>query len=303
MGTQRAKHRYAVIARAADAQWGVVSRKQLLDEGLSRDDIAGALDSHRLRRVLPGIYAVGHIKLRREGWWMAALLACGGGAVLSHRTAAVAWGILPGDGLRPVDVIARGNGGRKLRNINPRRISLRREDVWLRYGMWITTPARTIVDLASVLGGRALRELIERAQDVRRFDRRGIELILARDGRLRGTAELRALVVMLGPDRDGARSELERRFLRLCRSAGLPRPNVNDVIEERTRDFVWPDRRLVVETDGYRWHSSRKAMRRDRARDRELTIAGWRPARFTYEDVIFEPDQVAAELRALLQCP
>ena len=301
MATLRANQRDSVIARIADSQWGVVSREQLLAAKLSRDQIGDALRAKRLRRILPGVYAVGHIRLRREAWWQAALLYCGEGAVLSHRSAAVAWGMLPGDGVEPVDVIARGNAGRDQKGINPRRIALHKDDYERRFGMWVTTPARTIADNAGVMRGRALRELIERAEDARRFDRVGIEGVLARSPRLPGRRDLLTLVRLLGPDRDGARSELERRFLRLCRSHGLPKPDVNIVVEARRRDFVWPQHRLVVETDGYRWHSSRKAMRRDRARDRELMLAGWRPIRFTYEDVIFEPSIVVADFDGFLR--
>ena len=295
-----AKHRDRTIARIANSQWGVVSRRQLLAEGLSSEAISRALQAKRLHRVLPGIYAVGHVRLRRVGWWQAALLYCGGEAVLSHRTAAVVWGILPGDGLRPVDVISRGGTGREQPGIHVRRMALNGAEKAERFGLRVTNPARTLVDLAGVSHGRELRELVERAQDARRFDRIGIERIVAASPRRPGARSLAAIATLLGPDRDGARSELERRFLCLCRSERLPLPKVNEVIEGRRRDFVWPDQRLIVETDGYRWHSSRKAMRRDRSRDRELMIAGWRPARFTYEDVVFEPAEVAVELRALL---
>lgn len=98
MAVLGANRRDAIIAALANSQWGVVSRRQLLTAGLTRGMIAHAIASGRLRPVLPGVYAVGHIRLRREGWWCAALLACGEGAVLSHRTAAVAWGMLPGNG-------------------------------------------------------------------------------------------------------------------------------------------------------------------------------------------------------------
>jgi very-short-patch-repair endonuclease len=105
---------------------------------------------------------------------------------------------------------------------------------------------------------------------------------------------------LLEPDRDNARSHLERLFVALVRRERLPRPSVNRAIAGRLRDFVWTHQRLVVEVDGHRYHSSRRAQRRDRGRDRELTALGWRPARFTYEEVAFEPERVAGEVRMLL---
>ena len=104
---------------------------------------------------------------------------------------------------------------------------------------------------------------------------------------------------LLEPREDGTRSHLERLFLPLTRQAAVERPLVNERVEGRRRDFVWPARRLVVEVDGNAFHSSRAAIRRDKARDRELIAARWLPARFTYEDVAFEPDAVVAELRKI----
>jgi very-short-patch-repair endonuclease len=104
----------------------------------------------------------------------------------------------------------------------------------------------------------------------------------------------------MSPGNDNARSHLERLFLALTRAAKLPRPAINEEVGGRSRDFVWPDRRLVVETDGYRYHSSREAKRRDNRRDRQLIALGWRPVRFTYEEIAFEPAAVATELAGLL---
>jgi very-short-patch-repair endonuclease len=149
--------------------------------------------------------------------------------------------------------------------------------------------------------GRALREFVERAQDQRRFDPQDIEATMARSGPRPGARRLADLVALMSPDADNARSHLERLFLPLVRRARLPRPVVNHEIAGRQRDFVWVGERLVIETDGYRHHSSRHARRRDNRRDRELTSRGWRPARFTYEEIAFEPAEVARELAELLR--
>jgi very-short-patch-repair endonuclease len=259
-----------------------------------RDQVVGGLADRQ--------YGVGHVALRREGWWMAALLACGEGAALSHRTAAQAWGLTMGPTL-PIDVTTSTDHGRKHRQITTHRMLLAPLDALLRDNLRLTTPSRTIVDLAATLQGRALRETVERAQDLRRFDPNDIRETLARGPRRPGTRRLHDLITVLAPDEDNARSHLERRFLALVRKARLPKPACNHEIAGRRRDFAWPDQRLVVETDGYRYHSSRQAKRRDNRRDRELTALGWRPVRFTYEEIAFEPGEVAQELVRLLRQP
>jgi hypothetical protein len=290
----------SVIGALADRQQGVVSRAQLLAIGLSADTIGRAIRSGLLRPVFRGVYAVGHTALKREGWWMAALLACGDGSALSHLTAGTLWRLLNRPA-RPVHVIAPASRGRKQRGIEPHRLHLHPAEVVRSDGLRTTTPARTIVDLSTVLAPRPLRELVERAQDLRRFNPREIAASLDRVPSRRGTRELASLLELLQPDASNARSYLERLFLPIARRAKLPLPEVNVPIAGRRRDFVWREQRLVVETDGYRYHASRQAMRRDRQRDRELTALGWRPARFTYEEVAFEGDRVGTELGTLLE--
>ncbi len=283
----------------ADRQHGVISRAQLLTAGLTSRVIDRAIADHRLRLIFRGVYALGHMALRRQGWWMAALLAGGEGAALSHGTAASLWDLRHAPVL-PISIVTLGAGGRKHKRLTAHRTKLHPTDTVVRDGLRVTVPARTIVDLAGELQPRALRETIERAQDLRRFDPGEIEAILGRGGRHKGSRPLSDLVSLLGPDEDRARSHLERLFISLVRRAHLPRPEVNLPIDGKQRDFVWPDRHLVVETDGYRYHSTKQQQRRDRRRDRRLTALGWRPVRFTYEEVALEPTQVAAELRQLL---
>ncbi len=178
-------------------------------------------------------------------------------------------------------------------------MKLDRGDWVLFDGLRVTTPARTIVDVAGELQGKEMRRLVERAQDLKRFDPTQIEQVLGRNPPRRGSRQVLTLIALLRPAPDGAKSFLERLFLKLVRKDRLPVPEVNAMIEDRERDFVWRDCRVVIEVDGYAHHSSRAAMRRDKARDRELTAALWRPVRFTYEEVAFEPDATAAELRRL----
>jgi very-short-patch-repair endonuclease len=300
MRVESPNHRDKMVGGLADRQHGVVGREQLLAAGVGRGAIVRALDAGRLRPVFRGVYAVGHVALRREGWWMAALLACGEGSALSHRTAAQAWGLTTGPTL-PIDVTTSTDHGRKHRQITTHRMLLAPFDALVRDNLRLTTPSRTIVDLAATLRGRALRDVVERAQDLRRFDPNDIRETLARAPRRRGTRRLHDLITVLAPDKDNARSHLERLFLALTRRARLPKPATNLEIAGRRRDFAWPVERLVVETDGYRYHSSPTAKRRDHRRDRELTALGWRPVRFTYEEVAFEPSMVGEELAQLLR--
>jgi Transcriptional regulator, AbiEi antitoxin/Protein of unknown function (DUF559) len=271
MGTESPTHRDRVVGGLADRQHGVVSREQLLAAGQTPRVIRRSLDAGRLRPVFRGVYAVGHVALRREGWWMAALLACREGSALSHRTAAQAWGLTTGPTL-PIDVTTCTDHGRKHARITTHRTLLAPFDALTRDHVRLTTPSRTIVDLAATLEGRALRETVERAQDLRRFDPNDIRETLARGPRRAGTRRLRDLITVLAPDDDNARGRLERLFLALARKARLP-------------------------------NSSRQAKRRDNRRDRELTALGWRPVRFTYEEIAFEPGEVAQELVRLLRQP
>jgi very-short-patch-repair endonuclease len=292
----------SIIGGIADRQQGVVARAQLLAAGLSSDVIGRAVRSGLLRPVFRGVYAVGHTALRREGWWMAGLLTCGDGATLSHFTAGTFWRLLHHP-TRPIHVIVPASRGRKQRGIEPHRSRLHPAEVVRSDGLRVATPARTIVDLSSVLTPPSLRELVERAQDLRRFNPREIAASIERVPKRRGARELATLLQLLQPDAENARSYLERLFLPIVRRAKLPRPEVNVPIAGKRRDFVWREQRLVVETDGYRFHSSRAAMQRDRQRDRELTALGWRPARFTYEEVAFERARVGVELATLLAVP
>lgn len=265
---------------------------------MSHSAITRSIAAGRLRPLLRGVYAVGHAVVSPDGWCQAALLACGSESVLSHRTACARWGLRHA-GLFPLSVIVPGDRGRKHDHIETRRMKLDRGD-WVRFdGLRVTTAARTIIDMAGELRGKEMRLLVERAQDLKRFDPTEIEQVLSRNPRCRGSRPVLTLIALLQPAQDGTKSYLERLFLTLIRKAGLPIPEVNVRVENRERDFVWRDCRVVIEVDGYAHHCSRAAMRRDKARDRELTAALWRPVRFTYEEVAFEPDATAAELKRL----
>lgn len=287
------------LARRGDRHFGVISHGQLTSEGIGRQTIFEAIDKLRLRPLWRGVYAIGHTALRREGWWYAALLACGDGSALGERSAGQFWRYETGS-VFPVTTFAPGDRGRKLSRIRARRIELAHRETVVVDGIRVTSPARTLVDLCARRTPRKRRELVERAQDLKRFDADTIRACLEAHPRQRGRRSLLDFLDLLEPGEDGTRSHLERLFVPLTRKATLRKPLINHKVLGRRRDFVWPDLRLAIEVDGYAYHSSRAAIRRDKARDRELLAAHWRPARFMYEEVAFEPDYVVRELRRLI---
>jgi very-short-patch-repair endonuclease len=220
---------------------------------------------------------------------MAAVLACGLRAVLSHRSAAALLDLRRAGTV--IEVTVPGRGGRKV----PAGVRLHRtttltpRDVAVVRGIPVTTPARTIIDLARTTSGRQLEQLIDRA------DQRG--LIDFADLRAATPASLKA--VLRSYRGVTTRSELEERFLRLCDDHGIDRPETNAIIEGLEVDFVWRAERLIVEVDGYAYHRSPSDFERDRERDVHLQTHGWRVLRFTWHQLTDRPEWAAhALLRA-----
>lgn len=284
------------VVKIAEAQHGVISTVQLLRAGLTKDAIRGRAISGRLHSVHRGVYAVGHRRLAPEGRWFAAVLAVGGGpsgkggsvlgywrAAISHRSAACLWGLLPvADG--SVDVTAADLGGRASRRgirIHRSR-SMAPSDVTLRDRIPVTTPARTIADLRLALSHQHSGALT--AWELRRAAR-----------------QAGVLGLPLGKaDPDTTRSDLERDFLRLCRRHGLPPPEVNVRVGPYLVDFLWRERRVVVETDGYRYHRGRVAFQDDRGRGLELKRRGYDVVPLSERQVSEEGDLVAEVLAPLV---
>ncbi len=260
----------------------MVSREQLLDRGVHRRSIDRALRAGRLHRLHRGVYAVGHTALSREARWMAATLAAGPEAVLSHRSAAHLWGVSSrspavADVTTPRTPRAiEGVAVHRTRRLGPR-------DRTRRSGIPTTTLPRTLTDL----GG---------APD---YDR-----LLHQAEILFGAQELSAARIpgrkLAASDRDRSRSALERDFKRLCRRAGIAEPENNVRVAGLEVDFLWREERVVAELDGWRFHRSRHAFELDRARDQRLKRAGYDVIRFTYRQVSDEPGRVAATVRAAL---
>jgi very-short-patch-repair endonuclease len=230
---------------------------------------------------------------------MAAVLACGKGAVLSHRTAAALWGFL-GTASPRVDVTGTGQSGASSPRIRRHRVrQLAPEDTTEVDAIPVTTVARTLFDLAEMLDPSALEAAFEAAERAELLDMRAIDLTMARNPGRRAHTRLCSLVARLSTP-EPTRSELERLFHRVCRLADLPLPQVNVLVEGYEVDALWPAPRFIVEVDSWEFHRTRAAFERDRSRDAALQVAGYRVVRVTYRRLIDDPAGVAATIRNLL---
>jgi very-short-patch-repair endonuclease len=283
----------------AKRQHGVVARRQLDSLGLGRHAIAHRVANGRLHRVLCGVYAVGRPELSERGRWMAAVLGCGAGAVLSHSSAAAAWQIRPG-APGPIEVSVPARSYPRGRDIRAhRRTYLPPERLERVAGIPVTDVVLTLVDIASRLRASQLEAAINEADKLELVDPETLRKALERLPSLRGIAALRrcldrATFVLTD-------SELERRFLLIVRAAGLPTPSTQRHLNGFRVDFFWPGLGLVVETDGLRYHRTPAQQARDRRRDQAHARAGLTPLRFTHAQVRFEPADVRATLKAVAQ--
>lgn len=291
------------IAGLADRQHGVIARRQLAALGVS----ASAIDRRLSRRLLiplhRGVFAVGHRQLRIEGRWLAAVLAVGPDAVLSHRDAAALHGIRSAPESRNVSVSTSAHA----RVVSGVWLHARRafadEDVAVVRAIPATSPARTLVDLAPMLTAAQLASTLGEA------DRRGLLDVAAVEAAARrtrgrhgqGHARLRAVLdAHAGAGATLTRSRLEERFLDLVLDAGLPRPRLNAGTEEGEVDALWPDQRVVVEMDGWAHHKERQAAGRDRDKTNRLQLRGYTVLRFLHGDLVHRSREVAAAIRAAL---
>jgi hypothetical protein len=280
--------------RSAAAQHGVVCRRQLSEAGLTRGEIEHRLARRRLHRVLSGVYAVGHPVLSRHGWWMAAVLAGGPGALLSFRAGGALWGVRPSDLL---EITA----PRRLRvaRVTTHVADVPADERTVHRGIPVTTAARTLLDLAAVVPRPHLDRALHEAEVLRLGDAVGVHALLARYPARRGTAELRAALEHVRFDAV-TDSVFEDRFLELVEGAGLPPPVPNHHVEGRRRDAVWLRERVVVELDGGATHRTRRGFEDDRAADRRLVAAGWRVVRVTWRQLRDRPDEVLRDVATIL---
>jgi hypothetical protein len=286
-GDSHGECRSRAIADLAERQHGVVAVRQLRALGAGRGAIDHWVKTGRLHVWYRGVYAVGHRALKREGRWMAAVLAVGPDAALSHRSAGALSGVRP-SARRAIEVTV----GRKVRGpagVEVHHARLEPDEVTTIDGIPVTTAARTLVDLAAVLPPDQLRNAVKQAQilrlpypDLERYrGRRGIQNLPRQD---------------LPP----TRSELEDRFQAFLDAHGLPPALVNSALNEKEPDIRWPQAKLIVELDGFDTHGTREAFETDRARDRALLVTGWRTIRVTWRQLHAQPRALAEDLRRLL---
>jgi hypothetical protein len=290
---RKVDHSIAGIARRAH---GVVTRKALLGKGVTPQQIRRRLERGSLIAVHRGVYRVGHQAPSTEARYLAAVLACGNGALLSGLAAGHLWELLKGTP-PPPEVLAPTE--RRIEGIGTRRSRpFRSEDATSRYGIPVTTVPRTLVELAALLEEESLSRACHEAEVRYRTVPAQIEAVLARLPNRPGARTLRRV---LHGDVPVTLSRLEFTFLARLRAAGLPLPETNRPAGGRRVDCRWPGRRLTIELDSYRYHHSRHAWEADRRREREAYARGDEFRRYTWTDVVEEPRPMLSELRALLE--
>jgi very-short-patch-repair endonuclease len=290
------------IRRVAERQHGVVTRSQIRDLGLGKGLIDHRLATRRIDEVHRGVYALNEVLLTREGRWLAAALAIGDGGALSHHSAAVLWRIRRGSGLPPHVTCPRALRPRP--GINLHRLPLADDEITREREIPVTTPARTLLDLAASLGPTALRRAAREAEFLQ----------LASTGpslpelveRYPGRTGIRAARALLDAGWGGGRtkSNHEERFLTLIERAGLPKPEINAIVDVDGEwfevDFIWRRARLIAEVDDLSSHGTPSAFEADRRRDRVLQAAGFHVLRFTSRQIATEARELTRDLCRLI---
>lgn len=294
MGASKSKARSAAAWSLAARQQGLVTRRDLLALGFTQKGIRHRVARGRLHPVMRGVYAVGWPQLTPKRRWMAAVLACGGGAALSHLSAGALWGLAVERG-RGVDVSVRRREVHRRKGVHARtRPQLPARDVMTHEGIPVTTPARTLVDIATELGELALERAVNEADKRDLIDPEALREGLAGFAGEPGVWALRRLL-----DRHTFRlsdSDLEIFFRPIGAAAGLPVPLSKQIVNGVEVDFHWPELGLVVETDGLRYHRTPAAQAKDRLRDQTHVAAGSTVLRFTHWQVKHEPARIQSVL-------
>jgi very-short-patch-repair endonuclease len=280
-----------------------VTHRQLAAIGIRGSAITRRVAAGRLVRVYPGVYAVGHVPQTRQARWIAAVMACGKGAVLSHLDAAALWQIYESRG-SAVHVTTTSRGGRYLPGIHAHRArTLDPADVTIKDGIPVTTVARTLIDLTDVLAHDRILRAIREAEYRELLDPDTLITAVERANGRKNLNELHQALLRHTPGQI-VREELEHLFQELVRRGGLKQPLTNVKVKTRRRtytvDCLWPDEGVAVELDGRAAHIRAAAFEEDRARDAALAAIGLLPLRYTWYRVTREGEEVLAELNATL---
>lgn len=289
-----------VIAVLADRQHGVAARRQLIALGFTAREIQRRIEAGRLHIIHRGAYAVGRRKLTARGRWMAAVLACGPDAVLSHRDAAALHDLRRGGSRKAVHVTTARRSRHHRQGILVHTVRhLHRDDRTIVDGIPVTSVHRTLLDYAETARPRELRWAFEAYDRLDLLDMRKLDAVIARNPGRHGIKSLCALIAEYrgAPD---TRSGNERRFLALIREAGLPEPSVNVVVVGIVVDFFWPEHKLVVEVDSYHYHHTPADRAEDRRKERVLRAAGIEVMRAADTEIEGAPQAVARDVAATL---
>jgi Protein of unknown function (DUF559)/Transcriptional regulator, AbiEi antitoxin len=288
-----------MIRELAERQHGVVARRQLIALGLGRDLIRERVRTGRLIELHRGVFAVGHRRISLHGEWMAATLACGPNAYLSHGSAAQLWGLRRSR--RPHEVIRRAGHRRPHGVWLHQTRSLPDKDVTVEAGIPVTSIERTIMDNAGRFDDRQLEHMIVDAERSGNLNWRELQRVIEEGNGRRGLHRLRRVAARIDPRAADAVSPLEVDFFSLCQKAGLSLPQVNVLVEGHLIDFYWPKSKLIVETDGYTYHKDRAAFERDHEVTVALAAAGYTVLRVTYRMLKSDPSSFLALVADSLQ--
>ena len=291
------------LAEVAERQHGVVARWQLLEAGWSEEEIEWRRRTGRLHWLHGGVYLVGHRLIQREGRWMAAVLASGPKAVLSHSSAAALWGIRR-DSRAAIDVTT-PHRSRSWRHIRRHVSPLPPDEVTAKDGIPVTSVPRTIFDLAATEPLDEVKRLLREMEFKELWDRLSLWDLVERYPGRRGIRKVAAALEGLKDEPVGEqKNPLEERFAPFCRSHRLPLPHFNHPIEAGGKNYLadcyWPSTNKIVELDGWQAHGTKSAFREDKARDRRLAAAGYSVTHITWNQLDDEPEDIASDLRTLL---
>jgi predicted transcriptional regulator of viral defense system len=296
----------AIVALGV-TQHAVFALDQLRELGLVANAVRKRTSAGRLHRIHQGVYSlVPRELLTRNGHRMAAVLACGPDAVLSHRSAAALHGLRE-SAQRRIEVTIPGRSGRNRPGIHVHHTTnLAPADVTRVENIPCTSVARTLFDLAEVIARRPLERAFDQSEVIGVFDLRAIEDQMTRNPTRAGAAAVRGVLDEHYAGSTPTQSEIEEAFYALCGRYGLPRPEVSKWLDLGDGepmilvDFLWRPQRVIVETDGERFHGTQQARQRDLRRDQRATVAGWRPIRAPGRQVIHRPDELGPTLAKLL---
>lgn len=279
------------VTRIASGQRNLISAAQLTECGLGKDAVARRVRAGWLRLRFRGVYSVGLGELAPLALEQAALMSCGEGSFISHRSAAFVWGMRRTPPPRvEVSVVGRGCHARK--GVRVHRIkAIDRREVKREKGLWVSSPARVVLEVAAVGTRDELIDVIDAGLALRRFTSGDLKLVLERNRRCRGAGRLADI---LADDTAVAitRSRAEKALLRLIREAGLPLPETNVPFGRFEADFVWREQRVIVELDSPTYHSGPGVFQRDREKGLVFSSAGFEVLRLTRHHVIYQPTRV-----------